>query len=333
LVSSSSFIGETRKRKGEIIGIESKDGVKQMFQNISLSEGIRRFLKDKTVLNRLILFNLGIWFIINLIRVILFLFQTPSNPIEDNFLHFIENWLAVPAGLDQWISRPWTTFTYMFLHIDFWHLLINMLWLYWFGKIFLEFLNSPRLLGVYLLGGIAGALTFMAAFNFFPAFSQSLGAAVALGASASVLAVVVSTALLVPNYTIHLLFIGQVKIKFIAIFMIILDVFMLRSSNAGGHFAHIGGALAGLIYIFFMKQFRINGKQPGFFGFLKSLLRRKPRIKQVHRSGKPLSDEEYNAIKAQNQKRIDIILDKIAKSGYKSLTEAEKEFLFKFSNK
>lgn len=304
-----------------------------MFQSISLSEGIRRFIKDKSVLNRLILLNIAIWFIINIVRVVLFLFQTPSNPIENNFLHLIESWLAVPAGLDQWISRPWTTFTYMFLHIDFWHLLINMLWLYWFGKIFLEFMSTPRLLGIYLLGGISGALTFMAAFNFFPAFSQSLGAAVALGASASVLAVVVSTALLIPNYIVHLLFIGQVKIKYIAIFMIILDVLMLRSSNAGGHFAHIGGALAGLIYIFFMKQFIKGGKQSGFFDFLMPLFKRRPRIKQVHRSGKPLSDEEYNAIKAQNQKRIDIILDKIAKSGYKSLTEEEKEFLFKFSNK
>ncbi len=303
-----------------------------MFQSVPLGDRIRIFLRDHSSLNRLILVNILVWFIINLLRVFLFLFQTAENPIETEWILAIEKWLAVPAGLDQWLSKPWTVITYMFLHLDFWHLLVNMLWLYWFGKIFLEFMNGRRLLFVYLFGGILGALTFMAAFNVFPVFSQSLGVAVAIGASASVLAVVIATSTLVPNYAINLLFIGQVKIKYIALFMIIMDVFMLRSSNAGGHFAHLGGALAGVIYILAVPS--------GNFAFsdrIRSFLRKtglsKRKIKPVYKSGKPLSDEEYNAMKALSQKKIDVILDKIAKSGYKSLTEEEKEFLFKFSNK
>jgi len=279
-------------------------------------------------MSRLILINLLIWIGINLVRVVAFLFQTPGNPIENQWITSFELWLAVPAGFEAWIQKPWTIFTYMFLHLDFWHILFNMLGLYWFGKIFLEFKKGRDLLVVYLFGGILGAVTFMMAFNFFPVFREILGQAVALGASASVLAIVVATAMLVPQYVIHLLFIGPIKIKYIALIMIILDIFMIRSGNAGGHFAHLGGALAGVITVFFMKSsFSIPTIPP-----LK-MFRSKSRIRKVHATGKPLSDEDYNRIRAQKQARIDLILDKIAKSGYKSLTEEEKEFLFKFSKK
>jgi membrane associated rhomboid family serine protease len=303
-----------------------------MIQTQSVSERIGSFIKDRSALSRLIVLNVAIWLAINLIRVIAFLFQTPGNQLEDIWLINIQKWLAVPAGFALWISKPWTPFTYMFLHIDFWHLFFNMIWLYWFGKIFLEFLSDRRMIAVYIIGGLSGALSFMLAFNFFPAFTASLGYALALGASASVLAIVVATSMMVPEYVVNLLFIGKVKIKYIALITIALDVFMLRSSNAGGHFAHLGGAVAGLLYILAMRSKVISGlfrfSDNKVFGMF-----RKSKIKTVYTSSKPLSDEDYNASKARNQKRIDGILDKIAKSGYKSLTEEEKEFLFKFSNK
>jgi membrane associated rhomboid family serine protease len=303
-----------------------------MIQTQPISSSIGRFIKVRSALSRLVVINVAVWLGINLIRVVAYLFQTPDTPLEEIWILNIQQWLAVPAGFNLWISKPWTPFTYMFLHIDFWHLFFNMLWLYWFGKIFLEFLSNGKMIVVYIIGGIAGAIIFMLAFNFFPAFSASLGSASALGASASVLAIVVATSMMVPEYTVNLLFVGQVKIKYIALITIALDIFMLRSSNAGGHFAHLGGALAGLLYILAIRSKLITG----YFNLVNSKVFRKFRkskFKTVYTSPKPLTDEEYNVLKARHQKRIDGILDKIAKSGYKSLTEDEKEFLFKFSNK
>jgi len=298
-----------------------------IFQTQPIGERIGKFFRDPSILPRIILANIAVWLIVNLLRVIGFLFQTPENPVESAWMQAIESWFSVPASWELLMQKPWTILTYMILHMDFWHLFFNLLWLYWFGKIFLEFMKERKLLIIYILGGISGALLFILAFNFFPVFSQSLGRAVLLGASASVIAIVVATVVMVPNYTIQLLFLGTVKIKYIALAMIILDIFMLRSDNSGGHFAHLGGAIAGLCYILadrkgltlIIPQFKLN-------------LRRK-KVKKVYSTGKPLTDEEYNRIRSQNQKKIDGILDKIAKSGYKSLSEAEKEFLFKFSNK
>jgi len=303
-----------------------------MVQTQPISERIGRLIKDRSALSRLIVINTAIWLVINLLRVAAYLFQTPASPLEVLWISNIQEWLAVPAGFNLWISKPWTPFTYMFLHIDFWHLFFNMLWLYWFGKIFLEFLSNRKLVIVYILGGLSGALVFMLAFNFFPAFETSLGHALALGASASVLAIVIATVTMVPEYTVNLMFIGQLKIKYIALFTIALDVFMLRSSNAGGHFAHLGGAIAGLLYILAIRS-KLLSDVPRFPGFKLFKRFRRRKFKTVHTSSRPLTDDEYNARKVQSQKRIDGILDKIAKSGYKSLSEEEKEFLFKFSNK
>ena len=303
-----------------------------MSQTQPISDRIGRFIRDRSALSRLIVINSAIWLVINLIRVAAYLFQTPNTPLEDTWLLKIQEWLAVPAGFDLWISKPWTPVTYMFLHIDFWHLFFNMLWLYWFGKIFLEFLSNRKLWTVYIIGGLAGALSFMLAFNFFPAFETSLGYALALGASASVLAIVVATAMMVPDYTVNLILVGQVKIKYIALITIVLDVFMLRSGNAGGHFAHLGGAIAGMLYILAIRSKVMTGL-PWISKLRINWKFRRSRLKTVHTSSRPLTDEEYNARRVQNQKRIDGILDKIAKSGYKSLTEEEKEILFKFSNK
>ncbi|MBK7211903.1 MAG: rhomboid family intramembrane serine protease [Bacteroidales bacterium] len=303
-----------------------------MYQTQSIGERISAFIKDPGILPRLILINVGVWLLINLSRVIAFLFQTSAFPAENILLLNLQNWLAVPAAFDSWIRQPWTLLTYMFVHFDFWHLFFNLLWLYWFGKIFLEFQKGYQLLRVYIFGGIIGGLVFMLSFNTFPAFAAVIGEASAIGASASVLAIVVATAFLVPDYVINLMFIGQVKIKYIAMITLALDIFMLRSGNAGGHFAHLGGAIAGTIFALMIKNRILEGVKFPSFSFNKGR-KSKTKFKTVHNSGKPLTDEEYNQMKVANQKKIDSILDKIAKSGYKSLTEAEKEFLFKYSNK
>lgn len=309
-----------------------------MYSTQSPADRLRTFLKSSGVLSKLLLINVLVWFLVNFGSVIAFLFREPGKDTETIWLTFITNWLALPAQISGFASRPWTIISYMFLHLDFWHLLFNMLWLYWFGKIFLEFLTNRQLLASYLFGGLAGGLVYMAAFNIFPVFAQSLPQAVAIGASASVLSVVIMISFTVPDYVINLLLIGKVKIKYIAIFMVITDLLMIRSGNAGGHFAHLGGALWGIAYVLLLR----NRLDPSLifdvFNRSSSAGRRKKnpktvKFRKVHQSAKPLTDEEYNARKAHDQQRIDEILDKIAKSGYTTLSKEEKEFLFKSSKK
>jgi hypothetical protein len=225
----------------------------------------------------------------------------------------------------------------MFLHYNFFHILFNMLWLYWFGKIFLEYLNAKKLLSVYLLGGLAGGLVYVLAFNLFPAFAEAVPTSVALGASAAILAVVMAVSFYVPNYTINLLFIGPVKLKYIALVTVLIDILSIKSGNAGGHLAHLGGALFGFLYAVQLQRGRDLTK--GFNRFMDSLFslfRRRPgkiRVKYSKPKNRPESDLEYNARKVQEQKNIDLILDKISKSGYDGLSKEEKESLFRNSNK
>jgi hypothetical protein len=213
-----------------------------------------------------------------------------------------------------------------------------MLWLFWFGKIFLEFLKARQLLLIYLFGGLSGGVLYVLFYNLFPVFEKSLDMSVALGASASVMAVVTAISLYVPGYSIHMLFLGRIRIFYIALFLFILDFFMIRSENAGGHIAHIGGALFGLSYIVARRKgMNFNGvwRNSWFTGIFSKLKRRKLRVDYQNTSttyGRPLSDDEYNERKAERQRKIDEILDKISKSGYESLSGEEKDLLFKSSN-
>lgn len=297
-------------------------------------EDIGRFFRSKAVLPRLILINAAIWIAIGIMRVFSFLLNVPDSSLTN----FIVDYLALPAKLDSLLARPWTLATYMFLHIDFFHFLFNMLWLFWFGKIFLEFLKSRQLLLIYLLGGISGGVLYVLFYNIFPVFEKSLDLSVALGASASVMAIVTAISFYVPGYSIHMLFLGRVRIFYIALFLFILDFFMIRSENAGGHIAHIGGALFGLSYIIFRRKgMNFSGVWniswlKGFFSKIKKSRLRVDYNNRGTNNGRPLSDDIYNDRKAARQRKIDEILDKISKSGYESLSGEEKDLLFKSGN-
>jgi len=280
------------------------------------------------MLVKLIIINIAVWLIIRFIDVFFDLFLT-SHTQE------ILDWLAVPASIGRLIMRPWTLFTYMFLHYEFWHILFNLLWLYWFGRIFLEYLSEKQLLTTYIFGGLAGAFFYILSYNIFPKFQSIYLESVALGASASVMAIVVAISYYVPNYRIYLLFLGPVKIIYIALFSVVLDVIMIRSANSGGHLAHLGGALYGFSYIYFMRKgfdFSRLFRTISFKNIGGSRKPKKTRFKNVYSNGRPMSDEDYNFQKKQYQKKIDAILDKISRSGYESLTKEEKEMLFKSSN-
>jgi membrane associated rhomboid family serine protease len=308
-----------------------------MYQQTSFLDRFKSFFGSKSALPKLILINVIIWVLIRFLGVFAFLFSSPGTDSSASLFSFMTQWLAVPADLGILLLKPWTPFTYMFLHIDFWHLLFNMLWLFWFGQIFLQYLNNRQLVFTYISGGVAGAFLFIIFYNVFPAFESALPAALALGASASVLAIVVAIAFYVPNYSIYLLLIGPVKIKYVALFTIVIDFFMIRSGNAGGHIAHLGGAALGFIYISLLSKgmdfstpfsFKRIG---GIFGSFQT--RKHKPFRNVYTSDKPLTDEEYNYQKAMNQKKIDSILEKIKRSGYDSLSKEEKELLFSSSRK
>lgn len=190
------------------------------------------------------------------------------------------------------------------------------------------YLNEKRLLSVYLVGGLAGAALYILAFNVFPVFQPQVPASVALGASASVMAIVIAISVYVPDYSINLLFIGPVKLKYIAFVAILLDVLSIAGSNAGGHIAHLGGALFGYAYIAqYRKGRNITRGFDRMMDSLFSLFKPRPKFKVTHK--RPKTDIEYNKEKNKDRARMDKILEKISKHGYDSLTKEEKEILFR----
>ncbi len=207
-----------------------------------------------------------------------------------------------------------------------------MLWLYWFGIIFLEYLDQKKLVAVYLLGGISGAVVYIISFNVFPVFKSVVAESVAIGASASVMAVVVAISAYVPDYSINLLLFGRIKIKYIAIAIFIFTSIMDFSMNSGGKLAHIGGALLGYFYTINLRKGHDMGKGLNkMIDFFVTLFKPRKKFKVTYK--KPVDDYEYKKAKADHQEQINSILEKISKGGYDSLTKEEKDLLFRESQK
>ncbi len=300
----------------------------------NLADEFKRFFRSGSMLSILILINIAVWILTKVVYVIFFLYNHPDVTFADNL---ILHYFALPANPADLASRPWTLVTYMFLHIEFWHILFNMLWLFWFGKIFMEYLNSRQLLFTYVSGGFAGGLLYVLAYNIFPVFHPTLQASVALGASASVMAIVTTISFFVPNYSINLLFFGRIRILYLAILLFAFDFIAIPAGNAGGHIAHIGGAFFGYFFSLWLRKTKV-AYSVGIFTILMKKIRQlfRPRLKTSTSSlysGRPKTDEEYNEEKNLYQKRIDSILEKISKGGYDSLTREEKDFLFRSSGK
>ena len=191
----------------------------------------------------------------------------------------------------------------MFTHKELLHILVNLLWLYWFGKIFLEYLDQKKLVAVYLLGGIAGAFTYVVSYNIFPAFQGVVGESIPLlGASASVMAIVVAIAAYVPDYTVYLFLLGRVKIKYIALGIFIFTSVMDFSVNSGGKLAHIGGAVFGYFYILSYRQGHDIGKGINkIIDFFVTLFKPRKKLKVTYK--KAADEYEYNKIKVRTSER------------------------------
>ena len=273
--------------------------------------------------------NVGVFVVTTLISVFLMLFNWDATSWWE--------YLELPAWMPLFLSQPWSLVTYMFLHAGVLHLLFNMLWLYWFGQLFLSLYSARHFRGLYILGGLCGGLLYMLAYNVFPYFSNYLIGSFLLGASASVLAIVVATAVRSPEYRVNFMLIGAVRSKYVALFVVLTDLLFVTSGNGGGHIAHLGGALAGWWFAASLqKGIDITGWINKVFDWLSGGIQfkrpaKKPKMK-VEKGGKA-ADYEYNARKKQQSEEIDRILDKLKKSGYGSLTTEEKKRLFDASKR
>ncbi|WP_343523345.1 rhomboid family intramembrane serine protease [Pedobacter sp.] len=264
-----------------------------------------------------IFFYIGINVLLFLIIAVIGIFTWLSGK-GDLISPLVSEYAGLPANISKLPERFYTVFTYMFIHDGILHLLFNMLGLFWFGNIFMNFLKSRQFHFVYLAGGIFGGLFAVAILNLFPVYASGLTGVTIVGASAAVMAIIFAAATLVPNYTIVLFLFGEVKIKWIAIVYFVLDFLAIGSVNAGGSLAHIGGALVGFVFI---KRLQSGSDWSKLF-------ERKPKLKVV-RNEKPVKKPAFKG--GVSQQEIDAILDKISTSGYDKLTAVEKEKLFKAS--
>lgn len=308
----------------------------------SIWEDIKREYAYGNMVTRLVILNLAVFLGINLIQLVLTL--TSGFRPSGLFTKIVKFFSFTP---DIWfgLTHPWGLFTHMFLHVGFFHFLFNMLFLYWFGRIVADLLGNQRILPLYLLGGLAGAVVFFLAGNLI----SDMGS-YAYGASAAVMAIVLAAGVTAPEYTMHLILFGPVRLKYIVAVLVVLDLISIGNlANTGGHLGHLGGAAMGWFYV---QQLRngndmavpINRWIRQLSAFWSSLFSggsnaggrpAGPRAKNtgvprnpLKRRGGARSDEELS-----DQERLDAILDKIKENGYESLSAEEKEFLFNASKK
>ncbi len=292
----------------------------------SIIDDIKHNFRSGNMITRIILINVGV-----------FMFLALFNAFAPDLYNSFSNWVYFPSSPLQLLTRPWTIITHMFSHVGLWHMAFNMLILYWFGRIVGDLLNDRRVLPLYLLGGFAGAVVYFLASY----FSSNVGPGNAHGASAAVLCIVAAAAATSPDYTVRLLFLGDVKIKWIAAAVIFINILGTQgNSNVGGAWGHLGGLAFGFFYVWKLRNGsdvtepmqdtiawvseRMNGTAPRKKSALKvsHVATRKTEVKKKRR--------ESNG-DLQNQ--VDAILDKIKVKGYDSLTDEEKEILFKASKK
>ncbi len=274
--------------------------------------------------------------VVFLVLAVLYVFSTAAG--FSSFFESIHAQLAIPAPFLSFLVKPWTIITYSFVHdlTGIFHILFNMLAFYWFGKIFIEYLGSDKLIAVYVLGAIAGAVSYLLVYNIIPFYIEKIPLHGMVGASAAVYAVLVATATLLPDYTFFLLFFGPVRIKYIALIYIVISFLGSVGGNAGGNIAHLGGALIGFVYI---KQLQVGVNWGGWItitlDWVRGLFSTRSKVKVTYRSAEPKAKASKTTTgpNKASQDEIDAILDKISDRGYESLSKEEKEKLFNASKK
>ncbi|WP_162428819.1 rhomboid family protein [Pontibacter pudoricolor] len=290
------------------------------------------FRQPNNTLKQLILINVIVFVVLIVLRLLL------TFTVGPGAYDYLMSFVALHSDMGTFITRPWTLISYFFTHQGFLHIIFNMLNLYWFGQLVREYLGDKKLLSLYVIGGIAGGVLYMLSYNFIPYFEDRAASSVMIGASASVLAIVVAAATLLPNYTFNLILIGPVRIKYIALFLVLLSMSGAVGDNAGGNIAHLGGALIGWLFIKQLQRGSDMGRPlHAFFGFVTGLFKRRPKLKVTHRRNTTFAGSSNGSATTvtgkPSQKEIDLILDKISSSGYESLSKEEKQKLFQASQK
>lgn len=285
---------------------------------------------------QLIIINVVIFLALALMFVL-----TQWTGVPDVFI-YIKKIFLLPPQFSDFLSRPWTLITYAFGHDwrGVWHIIGNMLALYYFGRLFIEYLGNDKLIAVYVLGALAGGIVYLLAFNLIPFFIGRSGFEGLVGASAAVFCVMMAIVTLIPDYTFFLMFLGPVKIKYIALFYIVLSFIGTVGENDGGNIAHLGGLLMGFVYT---KQLQSGNNWGGWITttleWVSGLFKPSPKVKVTYRkdennrkasAGTAAPKQSFNKA---TQEEIDAILDKISDKGYESLTKEEKEKLFNASKK
>lgn len=290
----------------------------------SIFTNLKNKFRTGNILTKLIYINVGLFLLIRLLGVIFLLIDMPGF----SYLQYLQ----VPSSPMELLYRPWAVITYMFTHFDFLHILFNMLWLYWFGGLFLNFFNERQLGGLYLLGGIAGAALFVVVYNIFPYFQPIASSSYLMGASASVMAIVFAVSFYRKDLEIMLFLIGRIKLIYLALFTLVVDLLAITSDNAGGHIAHIGGALFGILFAACITRgIDLTAPMNHFLDWIVNLGKRKPKMTVTYRRSE--TDYEYNDRKNRESKDLDAILDKLKRSGYESLSSDEKKQLFDASKR
>jgi membrane associated rhomboid family serine protease len=278
-------------------------------------------LKDRfqkgNIVEKLIYINIAVFVLAALINVLQGLYKSHTN--------WFVYWFSLDDDYISIITKPWSIITYGFLHADFLHILSNLIILYFIGNLFIQYFTQKQLLQFYILGTLFGGILFIFSQNYFPLFEGK--SSYLVGASAGILAIFAGIATYMPNYQLKIRFIGFVKLWYLAAFWIGLDIIGLIGNNSGGHFAHLGGALFGFVYVN-----KVSNKEINFIKEISSFFKsKKSSLKTVHKSTKKKTNSVKNTDITQQQ--IDAILDKISKSGYDTLTKSEKDFLFRQGKK
>ncbi len=293
---------------------------------MKLIEQINYKIKKSDTVEKLIYVNIALFIVTHLIQTIGYFFKWPLNTVTD--------FLVLSQSPEVLLQKPWSIITYAFLHQGIFHLIFNLLLLYYFGRMFTTYFPPRRLLTLYFLGAISGGVVYMLSYQFLPVFSE-VKSSFLIGSSASVMAIVIAITTHIPSMGVRLFMLGTIKLWQIAAVFILLDLVRMPMGNAGGHLAHLGGAVMGYLYISQLAK----GLDLGFWwdkladaiARLFSSKNNKP-LRTVHRSSSKSKPNTVTTHKSMQQKKIDDILDKISKSGYDSLSREEKDFLFNSGN-
>ena len=289
----------------------------------SILDDIKAQFRYGNMISKIILVNAFVLLLITLIKA---LFNVPGTSFYSKFIGFI----ALHSDIAEWLIKPWTFLSHMFLHEGFWHFGWNMIMLYWFGRIVGDLIGDRKILPLYIIGGLAGAIFYI----FWANIWGHTG--IALGASGAVMCFVTTAAFVAPEYEMRLLLIGNVRLKYIALGIIIIDLMSNSGSNGGGVAAHLGGAAMGGLYVYLLRQGNdLTAPLQRTYEWMttekKSKKKKAPMKVVFNRKRDDTTYQRPPRRSNDTQEQIDHILDKINVSGYDSLTVEEKDFLYRAS--